>query len=389
MLQNNAINKFQENSTAEVAQEVNVNVANEVTSDESINAVEGAALNLKKMKNTIYTVAELAEMGKTIARLEANRDFNTKAVNDKKKSLLDKGQLVPAIMVEATDAIKAGLSVVEFDTNEEIKLEEADQYVVLLDGNHRYKAHKKLLESKKGEYQKDFYVMYTLQPEVAIAQSLAEINISTTPWKGADYVKGVLLMLNEEASLPVLEAIGSLTSKGYSLDAASKWILMEQSGVTKSMLVKAVSGKTDESWKSESNAKLGMRFWEAASKAGFKDSFLAKRTFVGCLLNKWDKNNMSKNQFVELMERFFESVDEECVNKIQGAKGTRGESKEGVINAELNPYWDKFMKKAEDNNRIAIPAAQINTFVSKVRAIHFCGQPFFVIFAHIVHPIMK
>ena len=51
MLQNNAINKFQENATAEVAQEVNVNVADEVTSDESINAVEGAALNLKKMKN--------------------------------------------------------------------------------------------------------------------------------------------------------------------------------------------------------------------------------------------------------------------------------------------------------------------------------------------------
>ena len=149
MLQNNAINKFQENATAEVAQEVNVNVADEVTSDESINAVEGAAPNLKKMKNTIYTVAELAEMGKTIARLEANRDFNTKAVNDKKKSLLDKGQLVPAIMVEATDAIKAGLRVVEFDTNEEIKLEEADKYVVLLDGNHRYKAHKTLLETKK------------------------------------------------------------------------------------------------------------------------------------------------------------------------------------------------------------------------------------------------
>ena len=66
MLQNNAINKFQENATAEVAQEVNVNVADEVTSDESINAVEGAALNLKKMKNTIYTVAELAEMEKII-----------------------------------------------------------------------------------------------------------------------------------------------------------------------------------------------------------------------------------------------------------------------------------------------------------------------------------
>ncbi len=32
------------------------------------------------------------------------------------------------------------------------------------------------------------------------------------------------------------------------------------------------------------------------------------------------------------------------VEKIQNAKGSRGESKEGVINAELNPYWDEFLK---------------------------------------------
>ena len=343
MLQYNAINKFQENATAEVAQEVNVNVADEVTSDESINAVEGAAPNLKKMKNTIYTVAELAEMGKTIARLEANRDFNTKAVNDKKKSLLDKGQLVPAIMVEATDAIKAGLRVVEFDTNEEIKLEEADKYVVLLDGNHRYKAHKTLLETKKDVYKKDFYVMYTLQPEVAIAQSLAEINISTTPWKGADYVKGVLLMLEEEENVPVLDAIGKLTSNGYSLDAASKWILMG-GGITKGALVKALSGKIEPQWKSQENANLGLRFWEAVQGVGFDNAFLAKRTFVGCLLNKWDANTQSKKEFVEMMERFCDTLDKDFVEKIQNTKGSRGESKEGVINAELNPYWDEFLK---------------------------------------------
>ena len=303
----------------------------------------------------IYTANELANEGKLIARLEANRDLNTKAVNDKKKSLLSKGQLVPAVMVEASDAVKAGLKVVEFATGVEIKPEEIANYVVLLDGNHRYEAHRKLLESKKDEYKKDYYLMYTLQPEVAIAESLAEINISTTPWKGADYVKGVLLMLNEEDTLPVLDAVGQLASKGYSLDAASKWILMEQSGITKAMLVRAVSGKPDASWRSEVNAKLGMRFWQAATNAGFKDAFLAKRTFVGCLLSKWDKNTQSKEEFVRLVESFFAYVDADFVSKIQGAKGTRGESKEGIINAELNPYWNKFVKELGENKRQAVP----------------------------------
>ena len=38
------------------------------------------------------------------------------------------------------------------------------------------------------------------------------------------------------------------------------------------------------------------------------------------------------------------TLDKDFVEKIQNTKGSRGESKEGVINAELNPYWDEFLK---------------------------------------------
>ena len=324
----------------------NVEMGNEVINDQN--------LSNEMEKYKVYTATELANKGKMIARLEANRDLNPKAVNDKKKSLLAKGQLVPAVMVEAVDAVNAGLKVVEFTTGVEIKSEELAKYVVLLDGNHRYEAHRKLVVSKKNEYKKDYYLMYTLQPEVAIAEALAEINIATTPWKGADYVKGALLMIDED--VPVLDAIGNLTSKGYSLDAAAKWITMGGS-VSKSMLVKATAGNIDKTLKSEDVAKLGLRFWEAVHKLGFEDSFLGKRTFVGCLLNKWDDNTQSKQEFVEIIERFCASVDKGFVDKVQNAKGSRGESKEGVIEAELNPYWEAFVKGEDEERRRAKPAA--------------------------------
>ena len=89
---------------------------------------------------------------------------------------------------------------------------------------------------------------------------------------------------------------------------------------------------------------LGMGNPMMPQGVGFDNAFLAKRTFVGCLLNKWDANTQSKKEFVEMVERFCDTLDKDFVEKIQNTKGSRGESKEGVINAELNPYWDEFLK---------------------------------------------
>ena len=96
------------------------------------------------MRNEIMTLTELTKNGVKVARLAGNRDLNEKAVKAKMKSMREYGQLVPAIIVDASTAIKDGLKVVDFTTGEEIK--DGNNYVVLLDANHRYSAHLRLLE---------------------------------------------------------------------------------------------------------------------------------------------------------------------------------------------------------------------------------------------------
>lgn len=98
-------------------------------------------------KREILTLIALLSKGIKIARLAGNRDLNEKAVKAKMKSMREYGQLVPAIIVDASTAIKDGLKVVDFTTSEEIK--DGNNYVVLLDANHRFEAHSRLLEENK------------------------------------------------------------------------------------------------------------------------------------------------------------------------------------------------------------------------------------------------
>lgn len=58
------------------------------------------------------TLTELTNNGVKVARLAGNRDLNEKAVKAKMKSMRENGQLVPAIIVDASTAIKDGLKVV-------------------------------------------------------------------------------------------------------------------------------------------------------------------------------------------------------------------------------------------------------------------------------------
>ena len=88
----------------------------------------------------IYEVSELINNGYKIARLANNRNFNEKAVNAKRKSLQDKAQLQAAVVDFADRAVKQGLDVVDFMSNDKIADNEIAKTLVMLEGNHRYKA---------------------------------------------------------------------------------------------------------------------------------------------------------------------------------------------------------------------------------------------------------
>ena len=112
------------------------------------------------MENKIFTLSDLQKEGKHIAKLAANRNIRTKVVAKKKKSLHANGQAIPAVIVKATSAIEQGYAVLDFETNASVMPEQAAEYVVIVDGAHRYQAHLELLKDSKANYAGEFYFIY-------------------------------------------------------------------------------------------------------------------------------------------------------------------------------------------------------------------------------------
>lgn len=213
------------------------NINNEVASE----GVSAQPVTKAQVKNNMMIIAlsYLLQQGKKVARLAGNRDLDLKVVKAKKSSLKENGLLIPAVIVDANDAIDQGLEIVDFETGEAVPKDNASDYVVLVDANHRYQAHLELKKEDK-EYTGEFYFIYPLNSEVIIAKMLAVINIATNGWKGKDFGKGAKMMCKDQ--LPLLDAINELTAKGYSLDAACKWLTFKCE-VNKSVLADAMNGR--------------------------------------------------------------------------------------------------------------------------------------------------
>lgn len=288
----------------------------------------------------IVTLTSLVSEGKKIACLSGNRDFDKKIVKTKMKSLEKCRQLMPAVVVDATDAINQGLEVVDFATGDVIGKEEAVNYLVLVEGNHRYAAHCGLL-AKDEKYTSEFYVMYALNVEVTIAKMLSEINIATNPWKGRDFVKGAK-MSNPHEELPLLDAMNDLTKEEFSLTAASKWLTFTPK-VNKHVMDNAINGIILDELKNTSGLERGQRLLEAA-KVRFMVKDIKARTLINWIISKYEAtDNEEKADFTDKMERFLRSISKEDADYIKNAKGeTGGDTKENIINQKLTELWGNF-----------------------------------------------
>lgn len=308
----------------------------DVAQDASINNADDI---LQNYLGTIITLAMLHEKGIKIARLAGNRTLDDKIVKAKKQSLKKTGLLVPAIIVEAEKAIAEGLEVIDFETGEQVTEENAKYYVVLVDANHRYKAHLDLLAEGE-DYKGEFSFMFPLQ-NVAVVKMLSEINIATNPWKAADYGKGAAMVISEE--LPLLTAINDLTEKGYSIESASMWLTFEKK-ITKSVLANALSGTIADSLRDDKNIERGQKLLQAAKKS-FSEDFLKKRNVPDWITTKLKDFEEGKSAFVKKMCNFLSGIGRETADEIEKSKGSRGhDTKEAIVNRKLNSLWENYGK---------------------------------------------
>lgn len=292
----------------------------------------------------VIALSTLLERGFKIARLSGNRNFDEKVVKAKMKSMKANGMLVPAIIVDATKVIEAGLEIVDFETGEIISAADAARYVVLVDANHRYKGHLNLLEANKElkdeeKYKGGFYLIYALNEEIAVSRMFSEINICTNPWKGGDFPKGAKMACKEE--LPLLDFIVELTEEGYPLPTASKWGTFK-AGITKEIMADAMAGKISDKLRKTNGLERGRRLLKAAEH--LSKEILKSRTLIDWIIYQYDEaDDDQKGATIDNLAKFFSRLNKEKAEQIEKAKGQRGgDTKETIINRLLNNFYEQF-----------------------------------------------
>ena len=125
-----------------------------------------------------------------VAFLEGNRVINPASVKKHKESLKTFGRnLMPIIWVTPQDAERYTL--IDAETGEEISQEDRNNYEkVIIDGQHRYTAAKKLYEEgEKSVIDNIWYEKLEVKEGDSLANILREINVTSFKWNGSQYIR--------------------------------------------------------------------------------------------------------------------------------------------------------------------------------------------------------
>lgn len=290
---------------------------------------------MENLKNAIIALAMLKGEGKKIAFVKGNRSIKEKNFVSKMKSMVDFGQLLPAVIMLAVDVVNAGLEIVDAETGKSVPKDALESYVVLLDGQHRYMAYLQNEEAGKTE-QGEFYMMFPLNENVPPQDILSEINIQTKLWDTGDYLKALLLTAREK-NLPLLEFLAELMDLGMQISTAQRWGCFKYMGINTAMLAEAVKGEVNKALTHDSNLEHGRRLWKTANKV-FSIKTLKLRYFIDFFIEKYDV--VDRNGLWERFEEFISTMDSADVEFIENVKGEKGgRSKEEKIVAKLNALY--------------------------------------------------
>lgn len=196
---------------------------------------------MDKMK--IFTLADVKAEGKEIAFIKGNRELANNNISSKVKSLSECGtNLVPIIVVGGKKAVDDGCSLVLPDGKD--IADDVEKYLVIVDGQHRYKAAMNLMEKEKDNDKKTitddsirFFLDYSGRDTKEL---LAVTNIESVKWKAKDYAKGAVLYNPDDK---VAKFANEYLEKGISISTISIYLFGQSGVLTPTVLGKMMKGK--------------------------------------------------------------------------------------------------------------------------------------------------
>lgn len=172
------------------------------------------------MSNSIKMGTEV----KKVAFVDGNRAINENNIKKHVVSLEKFGRnLVRLLYVDAKDV--EGYAIHDAATDEIVEKENYENYIVVLDGQHRFKAAMILAADDTKDFTLDNLRWDKVELEGhSFQEVLIEVNTRTQPWKGSDYISGCVL--NDPKNEVALFA-KEVTSYGASAKTVNKYLFFE------------------------------------------------------------------------------------------------------------------------------------------------------------------
>lgn len=298
----------------------------------------------------IYSMTKLKALGFKYGKLKINRSIKDRALAAKKKSIeITNGLISPCLVVSARQCKKEGLGFCSFDDDKEFdeKVENIDKILIIVDGQHRFEAIKKLNEKKAPERGYECYFYLPLNQNAKTIPILRESNVATAPWKGGDYLTNLLLTAPRGIDMTMLIWVKE-RFKDCGDTASWLWATLDNGRIyTKSQMVKA-SSKPEllEKMADMNNFENGKKLYEAAqNKLG--DNLVklkvVPQTFIDISKKLQAKRGM--DEVTGILVDFIKQISDDSVAAIQGYKRDDKASKDVKIEKKLNELWSEFEAK--------------------------------------------
>lgn len=230
----------------------------------------------------ISTLKDIKNEGVNVCFIQGNRQVSNKNVKSKTASISKYGILVPLMYVTGTKAVEDGCSLMTSD-GKPISSEEADKYIVIVDGQHRYSA-----AIEKSVSDEEIY-LFENYANASTKELLAEANVEVEKWKGGDYIAGATLAKPEDE---LLQFANSLSLRGFPISTISLILCWDKHRFTSKKLSKLMKGETVNI---EYDIERATAFLNGMSK--FSDVFVAKNYAINTaidLSSKWGYSPVCK-----------------------------------------------------------------------------------------------
>lgn len=249
---------------------------------------------------TISTLKDIKNESINVCFIQGNRQVSNKNVKSKTASIEQYGIIVPLMYVKGTKAVEDGCSLMTSD-GKPIPSEEADKFIVIVDGQHRYTA-----AIEKGVSDEEIYLFESFA-KATTKELLAEANVEVEKWTGSAYIAGAALAKPEDE---LMQFANSLSLRKFPISTISLILCWDKHTFTSRKLSRLMRG---ESVEIEYDLERANAFLNAMSN--FEDAFVAKNYAINVVISLSSKLGYDK------VYSAISKIPEVTIKRIEGVTG--------------------------------------------------------------------